>query len=44
MVRHLLAGHNITESARLAGYADNGFVGQMGSQALESIKRKMPAF
>lgn len=43
MVKHLIAGKTITESARLAGYADNGFVGQMGSQALEAIKRKMPA-
>lgn len=42
LIKHLLAGRSITESARLAGYADNGFVGQMGSQALEAIRRKMP--
>lgn len=42
LVRHLLAGNNITEAARLAGYADNGYVGQIGSQALENIKTKMP--
>jgi hypothetical protein len=42
LVKHLLAGKTITDSARLAGYADNGYVGQMGSQALEAIRRKMP--
>lgn len=42
LVKHILAGKTITDSARLAGYADNGFVGQMGSQALEAIRRKMP--
>lgn len=42
LVKHIISGKTITEAARLAGYADNGFVGQIGSQALEAIRRKMP--
>lgn len=40
--KHFMAGKTRTEAARLAGYADNGYVGQIGSQVLENIKHKMP--
>lgn len=43
LVKNLTKGMSITEAAREAGYADNGYVGQMGSQALENIRLKMPA-
>ncbi len=42
LVKNLVKGMNITEAAREAGYADNGYVGQLGSQALEGIRVKMP--
>ena len=42
LIKNLIAGQSITESARSAGYADNGYVGQIGSQALETIREKMP--
>lgn len=42
LLRNVLAGKSITDSARLAGYSDNGCVGQIGSQALDGIKLKMP--
>jgi phage terminase small subunit len=43
LVKNLTKGMSITDAAREAGYADNGYVGQMGSQALENIRLKMPA-
>lgn len=42
LVKNLAKGMNITEAARESGYADNGYVGQLGSQALEGIREKMP--
>jgi len=42
LVKNLVKGMSITDAAREAGYADNGYVGQMGSQALEAIRLKMP--
>jgi hypothetical protein len=42
LVKNLVKGMSITEAAREAGYADNGYVGQLGSQALENIRLKMP--
>jgi hypothetical protein len=42
LVRNMVKGMTITDAARAAGYADNGYVGQIGSQALENIKLKMP--
>lgn len=42
LVRNLVKGMSITDAAREAGYADNGYVGQIGSQALEAIRLKMP--
>jgi hypothetical protein len=42
LVKKLAEGMSITEAARAAGYADNGYVGQLGSQALEAIRLKMP--
>jgi phage terminase small subunit len=42
LVKNLIKGMSITEAAREAGYADNGYVGQIGSQALENIRLKMP--
>ena len=42
LVKNLSKGMSITEAARESGYADNGYVGQLGSQALEGIREKMP--
>jgi hypothetical protein len=43
LVKNLIKGMSITDAAREAGYADNGYVGQIGSQALENIRLKMPS-
>jgi phage terminase small subunit len=42
LVKNLVKGMSITEAARSAGYADNGYVGQLGSQALERMRLTMP--
>lgn len=42
LIRNLVKGMSITDAAREAGYADNGYVGQLGSQALEAIRLRMP--
>ena|SRR5207247_5981625 len=42
LIKNLVKGMSITDAARAAGYADNGYVGQLGSQALEVIRQKMP--
>lgn len=42
LVKNLAKGMSISDAAREAGYADNGYVGQIGSQALENIRLKMP--
>jgi hypothetical protein len=43
LVKNLAKGMNITNAAISAGYSDNGCAGQIGSQALRAIERKMPA-
>ncbi len=41
LVRNLLNGKNISQSALAAGYSDK-HPGQSGSQALQNIRRKLP--
>jgi phage terminase small subunit len=41
LLKGLAKGMSITDAARAAGYSDK-YAGQVGSQALESIRRRMP--
>lgn len=43
LLRELAKGKSLTEAGRTAGFADNGYVGQIAHQSLESVKEKMPA-
>ena len=41
LVKNLAKGMTITDAAKAAGYSEN-YAGQVGSQALEAIRLKMP--